>query len=179
VEDLVAQRVYGLCLGYEDLNDHDQLRADPLLAVIQNPAISGIQHQQVPGSLSHKLASQLILDFALHQEFRLRLSIASYADYYALEYQFWSRPHDFSRQTSGRSGSMAGQIWNHPQFVSWMVAIIQTRMIFNDERIGRIWGGSNDCATQIFPINSLLCEHFNMRSGFKTLVLFFPHSGLQ
>lgn len=34
VEDLVAQRVYGLALGYEDLNDHDQLRADPLLAVM-------------------------------------------------------------------------------------------------------------------------------------------------
>ena len=34
VEDLIAQRVYGLCLGYEDLNDHDQLRADPLLAVM-------------------------------------------------------------------------------------------------------------------------------------------------
>ena len=34
VEDLVAQRSYGLCLGYEDLNDHDELRADPLLAVI-------------------------------------------------------------------------------------------------------------------------------------------------
>jgi len=34
VEDLVAQRVYGLDLGYEDLNDHDQLRADPLLAVM-------------------------------------------------------------------------------------------------------------------------------------------------
>jgi hypothetical protein len=33
-EDLVAQRVYGLCLGYEDLNDHDQLRADPALAVM-------------------------------------------------------------------------------------------------------------------------------------------------
>ena len=31
---LVAQRVYGLALGYEDLNDHDQLRADPLLAVL-------------------------------------------------------------------------------------------------------------------------------------------------
>ena len=27
VEDLVAQRAYGLCLGYEDLNDHDELRA--------------------------------------------------------------------------------------------------------------------------------------------------------
>src|SRR5437899_2631531 len=26
VEELVAQRIYGLDLGYEDLNDHDQLR---------------------------------------------------------------------------------------------------------------------------------------------------------
>ncbi len=34
VEDLTAQRVYGLCLGYEDLNDHDRLRLDPLLAVL-------------------------------------------------------------------------------------------------------------------------------------------------
>jgi len=34
IEDLAAQRIYGLCLGYEDLNDHDELRADPLLAVM-------------------------------------------------------------------------------------------------------------------------------------------------
>lgn len=34
LEQLVAQRVYGLCLGYEDLNDHDTLRHDPLLAVM-------------------------------------------------------------------------------------------------------------------------------------------------
>jgi Transposase DDE domain group 1 len=34
LEELVAQRVYGLALGYEDLNDHDQLRNDPLLAVL-------------------------------------------------------------------------------------------------------------------------------------------------
>jgi len=34
VEQLVAQRVYGLALGYEDLNDHDDLRHDPLLAVL-------------------------------------------------------------------------------------------------------------------------------------------------
>lgn len=33
VLDLVAQRVYGLALGYEDLNDHDELRRDPMLAV--------------------------------------------------------------------------------------------------------------------------------------------------
>jgi hypothetical protein len=32
--DLVAQRVYGLALGYEDLNDHDDLRRDPLLAAV-------------------------------------------------------------------------------------------------------------------------------------------------
>jgi hypothetical protein len=34
VEELVAQRVYGLALGYEDLNDHEQLRKDPLLGVL-------------------------------------------------------------------------------------------------------------------------------------------------
>jgi Transposase DDE domain group 1 len=34
VPELVGQRLYGLALGYEDLNDHDQLRADPLLAVL-------------------------------------------------------------------------------------------------------------------------------------------------
>ena len=32
VRDLIAQRVFGLALGYEDLNDHDELRFDPLLA---------------------------------------------------------------------------------------------------------------------------------------------------
>lgn len=31
LRDLVAQRLYGLCCGYEDLNDHDRLRHDPLL----------------------------------------------------------------------------------------------------------------------------------------------------
>jgi DDE family transposase len=34
VGELVAQRVYGLALGYEDLNDHDDLRCDPLLATV-------------------------------------------------------------------------------------------------------------------------------------------------
>jgi hypothetical protein len=34
VEELVGQRTYGMTLGYEDLNDHDQLRSDPALAVI-------------------------------------------------------------------------------------------------------------------------------------------------
>lgn len=34
VEELIKQRVFALALGYEDLNDHDQLRADPLLATL-------------------------------------------------------------------------------------------------------------------------------------------------
>jgi hypothetical protein len=38
VEQLVAQRVYGLALGYEDLNDHEQLRQDPLLRVLAGKA---------------------------------------------------------------------------------------------------------------------------------------------
>lgn len=42
VSELVRQRVYGLALGYEDLNDHDQLRADPLLALLSGKAdVSG------------------------------------------------------------------------------------------------------------------------------------------
>ena len=41
VQELVAQRVYGLALGYEDLNDHEELRNDPLLAVLVEKAHPG------------------------------------------------------------------------------------------------------------------------------------------
>src|ERR1700759_5076442 len=34
VGTMVLQRVVGIALGYEDLNDHDELRHDPVLAVI-------------------------------------------------------------------------------------------------------------------------------------------------
>jgi hypothetical protein len=34
VETLSGQRVFGLVLGYEDLNDHDELRKDPVFAVL-------------------------------------------------------------------------------------------------------------------------------------------------
>ena len=34
VATLVGQRIFGLALGYEDLNDHDALRHDPLFAVL-------------------------------------------------------------------------------------------------------------------------------------------------
>jgi len=32
VEQLLSQRIYGIALGYEDINDHERLRLDPLLA---------------------------------------------------------------------------------------------------------------------------------------------------
>jgi len=34
VEQMLSQRIYGLALGYEDLNDHEQLRSDPLLGLL-------------------------------------------------------------------------------------------------------------------------------------------------
>ena len=37
-EQLLAQRLYALALGYEDHNDHDALRHDPLLAVMLDHA---------------------------------------------------------------------------------------------------------------------------------------------
>ena len=47
VEELVRQRVYALALGYEDLNDHDQLRADPLLAMLSGKAdVEGRQRRR-------------------------------------------------------------------------------------------------------------------------------------
>ncbi|MGA9764540.1 MAG: IS1380 family transposase [Rhodomicrobium sp.] len=33
-ETLVAQRIHGIALGYEDLNDHDELRHDPVLGLV-------------------------------------------------------------------------------------------------------------------------------------------------
>ncbi len=47
--DLLKQRIFGLCLGYEDLNDHDTLRSDRLLAVLVGKAV--IKHRAAqPGA---------------------------------------------------------------------------------------------------------------------------------
>jgi len=43
VEQMVRQRVYGLALGYEDLNDHEQLRQDPLLQLMAGKAEPGAE----------------------------------------------------------------------------------------------------------------------------------------
>ena len=38
VETLIAQRIHGVALGYEDLNDHDELRHDPVLGLVSGKA---------------------------------------------------------------------------------------------------------------------------------------------
>jgi Transposase DDE domain group 1 len=34
LSEMLSQRIYGLALGYEDLNDHEQLRTDPFMALL-------------------------------------------------------------------------------------------------------------------------------------------------
>jgi hypothetical protein len=34
IQEMLSQRIYGLALGYEDINDREQLRNDPLMAVL-------------------------------------------------------------------------------------------------------------------------------------------------
>ena len=36
IETLVAQRVHAIALGYEDINDHDELRHDPVLGLLSD-----------------------------------------------------------------------------------------------------------------------------------------------
>jgi hypothetical protein len=72
VETLVAQRVLGLALGYEDLNDHDRLRFDALLALAagkRDPSGQDRRHERDKGKA---LASSSTLN-------RLELSLAEVA----------------------------------------------------------------------------------------------------
>jgi hypothetical protein len=41
VPTLVGQRVFGIALGYEDLNDHDELRHDPVMTVLAGKLQAG------------------------------------------------------------------------------------------------------------------------------------------
>lgn len=47
VAELVRQRIYGLALGYEDPNDHEHPRSDPLLAMLSGKAdVEGRQRRR-------------------------------------------------------------------------------------------------------------------------------------
>lgn len=62
VRDLLAQRVFALALGYEDLNDHDRLRLDPLLAVLVGKADPTGQDRRDPRDKGKPLASSSTLN---------------------------------------------------------------------------------------------------------------------
>jgi hypothetical protein len=38
IQEMLAQRIYGLALGYEDINDHEQLRSDPVFGILAERA---------------------------------------------------------------------------------------------------------------------------------------------
>jgi hypothetical protein len=62
LETLLLQRLVGLALGYEDLNDHEQLRRDPLLAVAcDNPDPLG-QERLFPENRGAALAAPATLN---------------------------------------------------------------------------------------------------------------------
>jgi hypothetical protein len=62
VEHLLAQRIYGLALGYEDINDHDTLRLDPLLAVACEKRDPLGQDRLLPGFRGVALAAPSTLN---------------------------------------------------------------------------------------------------------------------
>lgn len=62
VEELVAQRVYALCCGYEDLNDHDALRDDLLLAVAVGKRDLTGEQRELPRDRGHALAGKSTLN---------------------------------------------------------------------------------------------------------------------
>src|SRR5512135_855062 len=62
VEELVTQRVYALALGYEDLNDHDDLRRDPLLATVVGKDDPTGKTRQRPRDWGQALAGESTLN---------------------------------------------------------------------------------------------------------------------
>lgn len=72
---MIRQRLLGLALGYEDLNDHDQLRTDPLLAAAcGNPDLLG-EHRRHEQDQGKALAGKSTLN-------RLELGAASSGNKY-------------------------------------------------------------------------------------------------
>src|SRR6266568_5143882 len=57
VATLVGQRVFGIALGYEDLNDHDELRHDPMMAVLAGKLEAARYHKisHSPVAIKHLL----------------------------------------------------------------------------------------------------------------------------
>ena len=56
IATMVAQRVFGIALGYEDLVDHDQLRHDPVLAALAGKStLNRLEHPPAGASRYHRI----------------------------------------------------------------------------------------------------------------------------
>ena len=62
VHDLVAQRIYAIALGYEDLNDHGELRCDALLSLLVGKTDLGGEHRIRERDHGYALASPSTLN---------------------------------------------------------------------------------------------------------------------
>src|ERR1700687_4171661 len=59
VVTLVGQRVFGIALGYEDLNDHDELRHDPMMAVVAGSTHAEAAPPPMPDVLGERPCSSV------------------------------------------------------------------------------------------------------------------------
>jgi hypothetical protein len=84
VRDLVAQRVFGLALGYEDLVDHDALRKDPLLAAV----VGKVDPENAPLAGKSTLNRlELSTDKAAEDRYRrIELDLAKAADFFVEQF---------------------------------------------------------------------------------------------
>ena len=62
LEQMLSQRIYGLALGYEDINDHQRLRLDPLLAAACNKTDPLGEHRLNPADRGIALAAPSTLN---------------------------------------------------------------------------------------------------------------------
>ena len=66
LQSMLIQRVVGLALGYEDLNDHDELRDDSVLALVAKVSDLSGEHRRRERDLGHILASSKTLNRLEH-----------------------------------------------------------------------------------------------------------------
>lgn len=67
LEQLIRQRVYALALGYEDLNDHDTLRFDPLLALLTGKRAPATEPLAGKSTLNRLELTRPLADSAAHR----------------------------------------------------------------------------------------------------------------
>ena len=85
VAELVAQRIYGLALGYEDLNDHEELRRDPLLGVL-------VEKEDLTGKDRRRVRDQgTALNFASQKLDLSKLRHDTFLDFYLCEFGILTR----------------------------------------------------------------------------------------